>query len=270
MAMVERRPLRLSVYIAAFALAVGLSAAVVNLTAWAQGLPGSTQGHVRIAHLAPGFPMILLSIDGRPTLNVEFGTVSEYVPLSARRAHRLTLDALGPDGTLLGERLAEGEITLQPGEARTLTLIAPQLAAMLSDDLTVEAGKAKLRIVHALPFDLYTPPLNVYVLDGREPLVQGLAFKRASPYLALDPGVYTLEIRPAGENETDVLLRLQGVRLEAKTVSTLFVFASAEGRAQGLLLVDVKAPSGLSPAVWLGLVLWALLLARFVWVHLAP
>jgi len=125
--------------------------------------------------------------------------------------------------------------------------ITPGVTAWLSDELTVRAGKARLRVVHALPSAseesggrLEPFPLDVYALD------------------------------------IDVDVELEGERREGAapwvrgTVDTLFVFRGEAGRARGLLLVDAEAPSGLPPAVWLGLALWALLLARFVWVHRAP
>lgn len=261
--MATRMQLRCGAYIAALTIAAVLSAGMVIPIVWAQGI---AQGQVRVAHLAPDVPALSVWIDGEQALDhLPFATVSEYVSLAAGLLHHVQLRAAESD-----EIASELTLTVEPSGALTIVLTPGPRTLVLTDDLSVETAKAKLRVVPALVRP-NVPALDVAVQGeaGLSLLIQGLGVGQASAYLALDPGAYTLEIRRAG-GETRALLRLQGVQLDVKTANTLFVFEGSQGQVQGLLLVDAEAKSKLSPGVWLGLLLWALLLARFVFVHLAP
>ncbi len=54
---------------------------------------------------------------------------------------------------------------------------------------------ALLRVVHASPD---APGVDVYAEGVTTPLVSGLAYGQASAYLAIDPGTYNIQLRPAG------------------------------------------------------------------------
>lgn len=54
---------------------------------------------------------------------------------------------------------------------------------------------ALLRVVHASPD---APGVDVYAEGVATPLVSGLTYGEASTYLAIDPGTYNIQLRPAG------------------------------------------------------------------------
>ncbi|MBE7451995.1 MAG: DUF4397 domain-containing protein [Kofleriaceae bacterium] len=77
----------------------------------------------------------------------------------------------------------------------TLAFAAP-LAACGDDDATdPQPDTARLRVVHASPD---APAVDIYAQGVATPLVTNLAYGQVTPYLELDEGTYTLELRAAG------------------------------------------------------------------------
>ena len=106
------------------------------------------------------------------------------------------------------------------GETNNVASIEAQVIA---DAPMPEAGKAHVRIVH-LSAD--APAVDI-APDGAEAIVADLAYPNATGYLALDPGSYDLEIRPAGA--MDVAFDIDDVTLDAGTSYTVFAIGSLAG-----------------------------------------
>jgi hypothetical protein len=98
-------------------------------------------------------------------------------------------------------------------------------------------------------------------------LFRNVGFGRASEYVLLSPGVYDLKVRRAG-TETP-LMRVKSTALDAGENYTLFAIGLPEEGTQSLLVLrDAPAVRKEIPIeVWIGVLMWAALLVRFVLLH---
>jgi hypothetical protein len=120
--------------------------------------------------------------------------------------------------------------------------IAPLVVA---DDLTPPAaGKTKVRVLHLSPD---TPAVDV-ALAGGPVLVRGLAFRDVTPYLEVDAGSYSFEVRPAGT--TTVALGIPNAQLGAGNIASVaaigFLNETPALRAQAA--IDARSAQPAIPA----------------------
>ena len=182
--------------------------------------------NVRVAHLSPNTPNVDVWLDGAvvPALkNVPFKTVSGYLKIPIG-PHKIEVFAAGtttnpaisvPSLTLEKKNYTIGAIGLLNGTgAQALK------ANVYADDLTTNATKARVRVVHASPD---APAVDVGV-KGDAPaaaVVKNISFPDATTgYLELAAGVYPLEIRPTGT--ATVAFSFNTPALEASKVYTVF------------------------------------------------
>jgi len=87
---------------------------------------------------------------------------------------------------------------------------------------TGDGEQGALRVAHASPD---APNVDVYV-DG-EAAIEDLAFGEVSPYAALDPGTYQIQVTAAGDEETIVFD--EEIELDAGVTQTAVAFGEAAG-----------------------------------------
>jgi hypothetical protein len=188
----SRRPGRL----AAMTLGLGLAALV------AMPVAAQDSASVRVVHASPDAPNVDVWVDGEIVLtDVPFTAVSDYLSLPAGD-YNIQVTAAGATDPVI-----DADLTFEAGTSYTVAaigLLADISATVLTDDRTPADGQAKLRVFHASPSA--PASVDVAVTDGPV-LVEGLAFPEATGYLTVDPGLYPLEIRAAGE--TDAALTLE-------------------------------------------------------------
>lgn len=116
-----------------------------------------------------------------------------------------------------------------------LTLAAAAACIPLEDDTDTAAAKTSLRAIH-LSAD--APNVDV-VANGEldEALARGLAFRRTSKYLELEPGEATLDILPAGATLEQSVLKVGPVILESGKQYTAVAFDKIAS-LRALLLED--------------------------------
>ena len=177
--------------------------------------------NVRVAHLSPDAPAVDVWLDGKvvPALtNVKFKTVSGYlqIPVGARQI------AVYSTGTTTGP-VINTSVTLEAKKSYTvgaIGLVSAIKAEVYTDDLTTNATKARVRVIHASP---NAPAVDVGV-KGQAPadaVVKNITFpKSTSTYLELAPAAYDLEIRLTGT--ATVALGFNTGALEAGKVYTVF------------------------------------------------
>ncbi len=176
----------------------------VGSVALISGSPAAAQGEtkVRLAHFSPDAPAVDIYIDGKKKLtNVPFQAVSDYTSLSAGR-HVFELRASGTAETSTAALTVSQDFVA--GKNYTVAAV-DQLATIkgqvYTDDISApEAGKAKIRVVHAA---VGSPDIDV-AAKGQTPFIQALSFSNASEYISLPAGPYELEVRVSGTK--DVLL----------------------------------------------------------------
>ena len=208
--------------IAALALSLAL-AACTPMTA-------VETANLRVAHLSPDAPNVDVYLDGKivPELtNVAFKAVSPYLKIPVGK-HDITVyvtgKTTGPVIDVKGLDLLKKSYTVG-----AIGLVSAIKAEVYVDDLTTNATKARVRVIHASPD---APAVDVGV-KGDAPaaaVVKNITFPNAtSGYLELAPAAYDLEIRPTG------------------TATVAFGFntgALAAGKVYTVFAVDVVAKLG--------------------------
>lgn len=197
-------------------------------SASAQGM--SNEAKLRVIHASPDAPAVDVYVNGAKAIsNLAFKDVSPWASLPAG-SYDVKVTPAGKTDTVLAATLP-----LVGGKYYTVVAegkLANISAKVIEDNLTAEAGKAKLRIVHASPD---APAVDVAVKGGPV-LVSNLSFPNASDYLSVDPMTVDVEVRPAGT--TTVALAVPGLKLEAGKVYTVYAVGLLNGTpALGVLPV---------------------------------
>jgi hypothetical protein len=181
---------------------------------------------IRVAHTSPDAPAVDVYLDDEQVVaNVSFGTVGDYLAVDAG-THDLTVTAADdPD-----EVVTDGTIFLTEREAFTVaatgevsnatTADEPFSLALYNDDALAPAGNASaLRVVHHSP-DAATVDVTVTVDGETTVLADTLPFQRASDYVTVPAGNYTVAVREAAANDSGPVVSTVDVSLEGETVYT--------------------------------------------------
>ncbi|MFU8869066.1 DUF4397 domain-containing protein [Natronococcus sp.] len=187
------------------------------------------QALVRAAHLSPDAPNVDVSVEGDAVLeDVPFRAVSDYLELPVGTANVAISATEDPDTVVFDEELelSEGAFTIAAlGELAEEN--QPFAPAVLEDDVSDPGENARVRLVHASPD---APAVDVTVDDGETVLFEDVAFGEAGA-IEVPAGEYTLEVRPATEdNDGDVVAEFD-VAPEAGNVYSAFAVGYLEPEA---------------------------------------
>jgi LPXTG-motif cell wall-anchored protein len=218
--------------------------ALAVLVALAFAAPALAQGageaQVRVAHLAPDAPNVDVYVNGEPVLtDVAYTTISDYLSLPAG-TQQVTVYATGDTST----PVIDTPVEVAAGGAYTIAAVGlvadgSLTAQVYEDDLrSPAAGNAKVRVVHASPD---AGPVDV-VPRGGDPLVEGLTFPNATPYAEVPAGTYTLDVNPAGTDDT--VLTVPNVALADRAVYSAFAVGTVYADSLQVLLVQDNAAGG--------------------------
>jgi hypothetical protein len=187
-------------------------------------------GYVRLAHLSPDTPNVdvYLSKVGDASFqeqvfgHVGYGIMTKYMPL--------------PVGTYAVAMRTEGapassppvlttQVTVTDGAAYTVAGVGKFAGLGLkvfNDDLSRPAnGRSKVRVIQA---SVAAPVLDVELADGT-PVAKAVPFAATTDYQVVNPGTWTLRLRPTGSSVATTL----GADLAAGSVYSLLVLDSARG-----------------------------------------
>jgi hypothetical protein len=175
--------------------------------------------YLRVVHASPDAPEVNVSVDNETVLSdVAFGTVSDYLTHEAGTYNVTVSAAEDPDTVVF-----EGEVTLDPASVTTLAAsgeisedAATSFEPVLFDDNAVEpaANQSALSVVHLSPD---APAVDVTAADGEVVLAENVSFQNASNYVSVPAGDYTVEIRPATEDNDGEVVTTVDVSLEDGT-----------------------------------------------------
>lgn len=221
-----------------------LALACFVLLVTATTVVAADEARVRVLHASPDAPAVDVWLDGSKVdalTNVPFGVISGYLAVPAGD-HEIKVVVAGTTTSVI-----EATVSLEAGQSYTVAAIGPVASIgpkIFVDDPNPSAATAKVRVVHLSPD---APAVDV-APDGASPddaVVKNLAYPDATSYLALPPGTYDLEVRPAGT--TDVALQLDPLELAAGRAYSVFAIGSAAAEPLGgnalrvLLAVDAVA-----------------------------
>ena len=181
---------------------------------------------VRVAHLSPDAPNVDVWVDGEPTLeDVPYRAVSDYLELPPE-TYDVMITAAGDADTVVFDdevEVGDGDYTVAAlGELAEEN--QPFEPAVLEDDLSDPGEDARVRLVHASPD---APAVDVTVGDGETVLVEDAAFGDAAA-VEVAPDAYTLEVRPATEDNDGDVVATFDVEPEAGTVYSAFAVGYLE------------------------------------------
>jgi hypothetical protein len=203
------------------AVTVALATALASCAPMSAPTPDTA--FVRVAHLSPNTPAVDIWVGGKVVdslKNVTFKTVSPYLKLPVGATDIAVYVAgttTNPAIEVKGLNLEKKNYTVAAIGLLNGTGAQALRANVYNDDLTLNASKARVRVIHASPD---APAVDVAVQGGAV-VVPNLSFPNASAgYLELDAGTYPLEIRAAGSSTA--VLKFNTPALAANKVYTVF------------------------------------------------
>ncbi len=208
------------------------------------GVTGVPDPTVRIVHASPDAPPVDVLADGQPIAQgLAFGSATEYAVLSPGD-HQIQVVPTGG-----GTPVFDGTVTLESETASILAVVGVlaniQLQSYQVNTDQIDPGKARLRVIHAVPD---APAVNVGVAGSEEPLVEGVEFPNASDYQDVDAGTYDLAISNADSGEA--LLSVPGFRIDAGQAYDIFALGQAAN--QSLQFLPLMTPVSLPCSQTLG------------------
>ena len=187
----------------------------------------STSGdgtNVRVAHMSPDAPPVDVLVNDDPVVEgIAFGNVTDYLSLAPGEKNVTIRVADDPDMVVFSDNVtfdadtnytvaATGEVT--EGANTTFEPV------VFEDDFTVpDSETASVRLAHVSPD---APPVDVTVAETNETLFDNVSFQNATEYVDVPAGDYTLEVRPATEDDDGEVVAEFDVSLEGSTVYTAF------------------------------------------------
>ncbi len=233
-----RRGVR-SIILALLAVLVALS--LLPAAAQAAHAP-EAPARLRAVHAVPDFGAVDIYVNGNKVLgDVTFFTVSPYLEV--------------PEGRYKVQVIPAGESLSNPSlfvinrsyylkSGRDYTLVARGSVAsgrvgptlLRDDNREPEAGKARVRAAHFSPD---APAVDIFI--NGEKAIEHLSFRRATGYLEVPAGTYTVGIAPSGGTASDIIYTAD-LTLEPGKVYTAW--------ANGLLgSTDAKKAFKVTPSV---------------------
>jgi hypothetical protein len=226
---------RLAAVAGATLLGAGLTAAIATPASAEAGV-----GYVRLAHLSPDTPAVDVYVDdpsgkieGLKFPAVPYGVMSGYLSM--------------PPGTYAVSMRKEGaaestkpvlttDVTVAEGKAYTVAGVgkfAEIDLKVIDDDISAPpSGQAKVRVVQA---SVRAPVLDVAASNGPT-IATGVAFATTTPYNAVEPGNWQVELQPTGGQATTA-----SVALDSGTTYSLLVLDAKDGGLTTDLKVDATA-----------------------------
>lgn len=155
------------------------------------------QALVRIVNALPGTPAVDITADQvTVATDVAYASVTAYKPVAASADDFVVKLA----GASPGAVLAENSESIHSGNHYTLIAFPGKdndkaaLQVVTDDIVTPDAGKARVRVVHAAPD---VDSVNVYAKAGDDALFDGVDFRETTSYANVDPTITRLELRSA-------------------------------------------------------------------------
>jgi hypothetical protein len=208
-----------------------------------------SQARVLLAHLAPfaeGDAAVTVRANNADLLtNFTFGSTTPYLPLSAG-SYFVEVTPVGAATAAIS-----GTVEFVSGRDYTAAAIGdgtnqPLELLLLQDDNSAPAtGAAKVRIVHAAPFDADLDATRVSIRTEAGDVVGGLTnvpYKGVSSYLDLPAGPYDLQI--ANLDGTAKLIDVPAFSLIGSETITVFAIGEGTNQTLGVLAIENQAPAG--------------------------
>jgi len=184
------------------------------------------QALVRIVNALPGTEAVDMTADTvTVATDVAYASVTAYKPVPAS-ADKFAIKLAGqPHGAVL----AENSESIRSGNHYTLIAFPGKdndqaaLQVVTDDLVTPDAGKARMRVIHAAPD---VDSVNVYAKGTDNAIFDGVDFRETTKYVNVYPSITRLELR--SNDGKDVIAR-PAVSIEPGKSYTIIVTGRAHG-----------------------------------------
>jgi hypothetical protein len=220
----------------ALSAAVLVSAGAATASARPADDATAATGWVRFGHFAPAQAPVDLYVDGNQVASgVAFKTVSGYLNLPAG-THTFAVKPAGDTGS---GYLLSAEAGVQANNAETIAAVTTRdgLAVTVYDDMlaTPPAGKSLVRFIHSAP-DVAAVDIAI---EGGPSIASNVAYATATPYEAIDPGTYDVDVLEAGTQ--NIVVKVAGWSIQPGVQSSVIVIKGLDGKLDVVPVLDAAA-----------------------------
>ncbi|MEV6595337.1 DUF4397 domain-containing protein [Actinoplanes sp. NPDC051346] len=220
-------------------------ATLAALTLTASPAQAAGAGYVRLAHLSPDTPAVDVylkstsgAVDDRKFDGVAYGAMSDYLRLPTG-TYSVAMRKAGAAAST--PPVLTTQVTVDDGAAYTVAGVgryADLGLRVLEDDLRLPGrDESKIRIIQA---SVRAPVLDVGGANGQT-IADGVAFATTTDYREVDPGKWTVRVRPAGGGRSSDL----PCTLGAGNVYSLLVIDDTSGGLKPELHIDAARQGGM-------------------------
>lgn len=179
--------------------------------------------YIRVFHASPDAPAVDIYANGNKLVgNLKFKDITPYVPVPEGNYNIQIFPAGEMDTPVISSKvdIPSGQIitVAAVGKLENLKL----LPIIDSANGKLEQGKAKVKFVHLSPD---APAVDVALPDGTI-LFEDIEFREVSSYVQVEPGAYSVEVKPTGTEDVVLTKRLQ---LSPGTIYTVYAIGLVGG-----------------------------------------
>ena len=172
--------------------------------------------YLRVFHASPDAPAVDVYANGtKLAANLFYSQFTEYVPVPAGRYHVRVFPAgqtMNPVIDTYVDIFPETIITAAAvGRLAEITLLP-----ILDPVIPIPPGAANLRFSHLSP---NAPAVDVVLPDGTQ-LFSNVGYKQVTNYTAVNPGTYSIFVRPAGTGQN--VLYVPNITLTGNRFYTIY------------------------------------------------
>ncbi len=177
----------------------------------------NSNSYIRVFHASPDAPPVDIYANGNMIVqNLAYKDLTGYLAVSPGEYSIKVY----PAGQKMNP-VINTNVTVSPQSSYTLAatglLTNISLLPILEPYVNMMAsGKSYVRFVHLSP---NAPPVDITLPNGTV-VFNNIGFKDVTNYMTLDPGSYTLQVRPTGSPQ--VVLAIPDIRLSPNMVYTIF------------------------------------------------
>jgi len=192
------------------------------------------ESHIRVLHAVPDAPKVDVYADGQMIAkDLAFGKYTDYISVPEGN-YEIAVYAAGTKTNPVVRNM----LMIRPETIHTIaavgTLDTIGLLEIPDNTSGNEPEKTLVRFSHLSP---NAPAVDITLPDGTI-IISNVSFKQLTPYIAVDPTVYTLQVRPAGTST--VVLTIPNINLKSGMVYTIYAigFVGKEPKLNALLVMD--------------------------------
>ena len=200
-----------------------------------QGQVRSGKAYIRLFHASPDAPPVDVYANGMLIAKgIAYKQLTRYLSVPSGNYNV----EVYPAGQKMNPVIST-VVPIMPNTASTIAavgMLSEIEPLVIKEDFMpqIDKNKSYVRFVHLSPD---APPVDITLPDGTK-IFDNVAFTENTDYIQVDPGTYSIQVRPAGEK--NAVISLPNVTLNQGTVYSAYAVGllGGEPRLEGLLVTD--------------------------------